>query len=188
MEWYELAIAGVRVITPVRHEDDRGYFSEVYNSDTLAEAGIEDRFLQDNQSLTSLAGTVRGLHFQIEPRPIAKLIRVTRGSILDVVVDIRHGSPTFGQHVAVELSASNWNQLYAPVGTAHGFCTLEPNTEVLYKVTDHWSPDVDRGVAWNDPALGIQWPVGSADAILSEKDRSQPLLRDLPVHFKWESS
>lgn len=186
MEITELPIAGVFAITPDRFGDSRGFFSEVYNRRALAEHGIDDVFVQDNHSLSADSGTVRGLHFQIDPHPIAKLVRITRGAVLDVVVDIRHGSPTFGQHVAVELSAENWKQLYAPVGTAHGFCTLTPDTEVAYKVTDHWAPDVDRGIAWNDPALGIEWPVAEDDAVLSDKDRSQPLLADIPEHFRME--
>lgn len=182
----ELAIPGVFTVTPNRHGDSRGFFSEVYSRRTLAEHGIDDVFVQDNHSLSAEKGIVRGLHFQIDPHPIAKLLRVTRGSVLDVVVDIRHGSPTFGRHVAVELSASNWKQLYAPIGTAHGFCTLEPDTEVAYKVTDHWAGEVDKGIAWNDPSLDINWPVSEDDVILSDKDRNQPLLADIPTYFQME--
>jgi dTDP-4-dehydrorhamnose 3,5-epimerase len=185
MEVFEYHISGVVTIRPVKHCDDRGFFSEVYNKRSLAEVGITDEFVQDNHSLSRDVGVVRGLHFQIDPHPIAKLVHVTRGAVLDVVVDIRHGSPTFGEHVAVELSAANWTQLYAPIGMAHGFCTLEPDTEVAYKVTDYWSPDVDRGLAWNDPDLGIDWPVDPEDAILSPKDRAQPRLADLPRYFAW---
>ena len=180
-----LGIEGAVLIRPDRHEDDRGFFSEVYNRRALAAVGLTDVYVQDNHSLSRDAGTIRGLHFQIEPHAIAKLIRVTRGSIVDVVVDIRHGSPTFGQHFTVELSAESGDQLYVPIGCAHGFCTTEPNTEVIYKVTDHWSNDVDRGIAWNDPDLGIKWPVGEDEAVLSDKDRGQPLLRDTPRHFEW---
>lgn len=185
LEAVELEIPGVLTITPERLGDDRGFFSEVYNKRSLREAGILDDFLQDNHSLSRDVGVVRGLHFQIDPQPIAKLIRVAKGAILDVVVDIRRGSPAFGRHVAVELSASNWTQLYAPVGVAHGFCTLEPDTEVVYKVTDYWAPDVDRGIAWDDPQLEIDWPVAPDSAILSEKDRAQPLMSDLPPFFTW---
>lgn len=181
----ETDLPGVLLITPDRYMDDRGFFSEVYNREALAGHGIEDHFVQDNHSLSVDRGTVRGLHFQVDPHPVAKLVRAARGAILDVVVDIRTDSPTFGRHVAVELSAENWLQVYAPIGTAHGFCTLEPNTEVVYKVTDYWSPDVDRGVAWDDEELGIPWPVTPEDAVLSGKDRSQPRLSELPHHFEW---
>ncbi len=181
-------LEGVLILTPQKHEDDRGFFSEVYNARRLAEAGIEDRFVQDNHSLSRRPGTVRGLHFQIPPAPTAKLVRVVRGSILDVVVDIRVGSPSYGRHVAVELSSDNWRQIYVPVGFAHGFCTLTPDTEVVYKVTAHWSPEVDKGLAWDDPELGIDWPVDPEDAVLSEKDRRQPRLRDLPPYFTYRQS
>jgi dTDP-4-dehydrorhamnose 3,5-epimerase len=181
----DLVIPGVKILTPDRHEDDRGFFSEVYNMAAMEQAGIDDTFVQDNHSLSADVGTIRGLHFQIDPNPIAKLIRVTAGSILDVVVDLRHGSPTYGAHEAVELSAANWRQLYAPVGIAHGFCTLEADTEVTYKVTGYWSRESDRGVAWDDPALGIEWPVDPGRAVLSDKDRAQPRLQDLPRHFEW---
>lgn len=178
--------SAVFVLTPNRIGDERGFFSEVYNQASLAEIGITDTFVQDNHSLSAEQHVVRGLHFQIDPHPIAKLVRVTRGSVLDVVVDVRRGSPTYGQHAAVELSRENWKQIYVPVGFAHGFCTLEPNTEVAYKVTDHWSADVDKGLAWDDPDLGIDWPASAGDAILSDKDRNQPKLADLPEYFTWD--
>ena len=181
----ELRIPGVLAITPDRHCDQRGFFSEVYNRGWFAQHGIDDAFVQDNHSLSRSVGTVRGLHFQSPPRPVAKLVHVVKGAILDVVVDLRWGSPTYGEHVAIELSDDNWTQLYAPVGTAHGFCTLEPNTEVAYKVTDYWSPDVDRGIAWDDPDLGISWPVTPRQAILSAKDRAQPKLAQIEPQFSW---
>lgn len=180
------ALPGVLLVTPDRHDDDRGFFSEVYNVRELMANGLADRFVQDNHSLSRQPGTIRGLHFQVDPSPAAKLIRVVRGAILEVVVDIRHGSPTFGEHVAVELSSEDWTQLYAPIGSAHGFCTLQPDTEVAYKVTDYWSSDVDRGLAWDDPDLGISWPVTEKEALLSDKDRAQPRLSELPPYFKWE--
>lgn len=183
MRCVELGIEGVRTVLPQQHGDQRGFFSEVYNKQALAEVGINDGFVQDNHSLSGEKGTVRGLHFQIDPHPVAKLVRVTRGAIWDVVVDLRHGSPTFGQHVAVELSADNWEQIYVPIGCAHGFCTLKPNTEVVYKVTDYWSSEVDKGVLWNDPDLGIEWPVSAEEAVLSEKDQAQPRFADLPEYF-----
>lgn len=183
MEAEELRIAGAWVVTPKRHSDHRGFFSEVYNRCTLAEIGIDDEFVQDNHSLSVDRGTIRGLHFQTPPHAISKLVRVTRGRLLDVIVDIRHGSPTFGEHVGVELSADNWRQIYAPIGVAHGFCTLEPSTEVVYKVSGHWHPESDKGIRFDDPALGIEWPVSADDAVLSDKDREQPFLADTPEYF-----
>lgn len=186
-EVVDSAIPGVLLITPTRFGDDRGFFSEVYNKRALAEAGIHDDFVQDNHSLSKDVGVIRGLHFQTEPHAIAKLVRVTRGAVLDVVVDLRHGSPTYGQHVSVELTADNWTQIYVPIGTAHGFCTLQPDTEVAYKVTDYWSPDVDKGVAWDDPDLAVDWAVAADEAILSDKDSAQPGLAELPEYFQWEA-
>lgn len=186
LEVKDLELGGVRLITPNRFGDDRGFFSEVYNRRAFTEIGIMDEFVQDNHSLSGDVGTVRGLHFQIEPHPIAKLVRVTSGAMLDVVVDIRRGSPSYGNPITVELSETNWAQLYVPVGFAHGFCTLEPNTEVEYKVTDYWSPDVDKGVAWDDPDLGITWPGGHDEAALSDKDMAQPKFSSLPTHFTWQ--
>lgn len=185
LEVIDLDVAGAKLVTPKKHQDDRGFFSEVYNKRELAQAGITDDFVQDNHSLSHDIGVVRGLHFQIEPHPAAKLVRIAAGAVLDVVVDLRHGSPTFGRHVAVELTADNWSQVYVPTGCAHGFCTLKPNTEVMYKVTNHWEPSVDKGVAWDDPELGIDWPVAPGDAILSDKDRMQPRLSELDRYFEW---
>ncbi len=185
MEFERLAIPDIVLIKPIKFEDARGFFSEVWSRRVLAEAGIAADFVQDNHSLSVDKGVVRGLHFQTPPRAQDKLVRVIRGRILDVAVDIRRGSPTFGRHVAVELSAENWRQLWVPRGFAHGFCTLEPDTEVLYKVTDYYAPECDKGLLWNDPALGIDWPVGQDEAILSEKDRSHPLLADLPEVFQF---
>ena len=181
-----LQIPDVRLITPPKFTDQRGFFSETYSRRVLADAGIDIEFVQDNQSLSLEAGTLRGLHFQRPPHVQAKLVRVTRGAILDVAVDIRHGSPTFGRHARAVLSAENWSQVLIPEGFAHGFCTLEANTEVLYKASDYYAPDHDMGLAWNDPALGIDWPVSEADATLSEKDRAQPLLAQLPASFNYE--
>jgi dTDP-4-dehydrorhamnose 3,5-epimerase len=176
-------IPDVKILTPKRFDDGRGFFSEVYNRRRLAEAGLDLNFVQDNHSVSTQAGTIRGLHFQIPPFAQAKLVRVVRGRLLDVAVDLRRSSPTFGQHVAVELSAENWRQLLVPAGFAHGFCTLEPNTEVLYKVTNYYSVEHDRGLAFDDPALGIPWPVTHAEAVLSEKDRKHPRLSELPSYF-----
>ena len=185
LEVAQLGIEGVILVVPEKFGDDRGFFSEVFNHQRFQEAGIRGNFVQDNHSMSAEAGTVRGLHFQIPPHPVAKLVRVLRGVVWDVVVDLRHGSETYGQQVGVELSSSNWAQLYVPAGLAHGFCTLEPNTEVAYKVTDYWYPMLDRGLAWDDPALGIEWPVTMEDAVLSDKDKKQPRLKDLPRHFEW---
>ncbi|SCY90940.1 dTDP-4-dehydrorhamnose 3,5-epimerase [Microvirga guangxiensis] len=177
------AIPDVKILTPSRFEDGRGFFSEVYNRKRYEEAGVTLDFVQDNHSLSEKAGTIRGLHFQTAPFAQDKLVRVVRGRILDVAVDLRRSSPTFGQHVAVELSAQNWRQLLVPIGFAHGFCTLEPDTEVLYKVTNYYSAAHDRGLAFDDPALGIEWPVDVSQAVLSEKDRKHPRLADLPACF-----
>lgn len=177
------AIPEVKVIKPARFGDARGFFSEVYNRDRFFKAGLEFDFVQDNHSWSAKAGTVRGLHFQSHPFAQDKLVRVIRGRILDVAVDIRRSSPTYGRHVAVELSAENWLQLLVPIGFAHGFCTLEPDTEVLYKVTGSYSAEHDRGIAWDDPDLAIDWPVQADAAILSEKDLRHPHLTDLPAYF-----
>ena len=179
----DLAIPAVKLIVPKRFTDNRGFFSEVYNAKTLAAAGIADTFVQDNHSLSAEVGTIRGLHFQKPPHAQAKLVRVTRGRILDVAVDLRRASPTFGKYVSAELSAENWAQLLVPVGFAHAFCTLEPNTEVLYKVTTHYAPEVDGGVIWSDPELAIAWPVPPEKIILSDKDSRLPKLRELGAVF-----
>jgi dTDP-4-dehydrorhamnose 3,5-epimerase len=179
----ETRIPAVKIVTPRRFGDARGFFSEVYSRKAFEEAGLGFDFVQDNHSLSGPRGTVRGLHFQSPPFAQDKLVRVVRGRILDVAVDLRRSSPTFGRHVAVELSAENWRQLLVPAGFAHGFCTLEPDTEVLYKVTGYYAPSHDHGLAWDDPALGIDWPFGPAEALLSDKDRRQPRLADLPIVF-----
>jgi dTDP-4-dehydrorhamnose 3,5-epimerase len=167
-------IEGLLIITPRKFGDERGFFSETYNARALAEAGFERAFVQDNHSLSRQPGVVRGLHFQTPPFAQDKLVRVLKGAILDVAVDLRKASPTYGRHFAIELSADNWLQLLVPVGFAHGFCTLVPDTEVAYKVTDYYSPQSDAGLRWDDPDLAIDWPVGAAAAILSDKDRRQP--------------
>lgn len=174
-----LAIDGPLLVSSRRFGDDRGFFVETYNARDFAAIGIPDRFVQDNHSLSVAKGTIRGMHFQLPPRAQAKLVRVLRGAILDIVVDIRRSSPTYGQHVAVELSAANGCQLYVPIGFAHGFCTLEPDTEVAYKVTDFYAPELDRSIAWDDPDLALPWPIEPGSAVLSEKDRRAPRLRDL---------
>lgn len=183
MEIERTAIPDVLVLRPKRHGDHRGFFSETYSRPAWAAAGIDIDFVQDNHAYSAAKGTVRGLHFQTAPFAQTKLIRVARGAILDVAVDIRRGSPTYGRHVAVRIDAESWNQILIPVGFAHGLCTLTDDVEVLYKVSASYAPDHDKGVAWDDPDLGIDWPVRAEDAILSAKDRVQPRLCDLPAYF-----
>lgn len=188
MQVKPLEIADVVLITPRLIRDDRGTFCETHNQKALESHGIRAAFVQDNHSLSLARGTVRGLHFQAQPHAQGKLVRVVRGSILDVAVDIRHGSPTYGMHVAAVLSSENWAQLWIPEGFAHGFCTLEDATEVVYKVTDYYSPVSDRGINWADPALGIPWPVSIDEARLSEKDRLHPNLAELTHDFHFEAT
>jgi dTDP-4-dehydrorhamnose 3,5-epimerase len=187
LEIRPLRIADVKLVVPRIHRDARGFFSETYNRQALSEAGMPIEFVQDNHILSSEPGTVRGLHFQEPPHAQGKLVRASRGSIFDVAVDIRVGSPTFGQHVSAILSAENWIQIWIPVGFAHGYCTLEPDTEVIYKVTDYYAPDCDRGIKWDDRALGIKWPIDPANVKLSEKDRTQPALQDAAPAFVFGS-
>jgi dTDP-4-dehydrorhamnose 3,5-epimerase len=187
MQVLETGIADIKLLKPVRHVDSRGFFSEIFKESELRKHGIDIHFVQDNHSLSASKGVVRGLHFQIAPFAQAKLLRVTAGSMFDVAVDIRRGSPSFGRHIAVVLSATEWNQIFIPEGFAHGYCTLEPNTEVIYKVSAYYSPAHDRGLLWNDPALDIAWPVSANDAIVSDKDRIHPVLSRLPRYFRYES-
>ena len=183
-----LEIPDVKLLTPVKHGDHRGYFSEVYNRRTLQDGGISVDFVQDNCSLSADAGTVRGLHFQAPPFAQAKLVRVLRGSIFDVAVDLRSGSPTYGQHVSATLSAEAWNQIWVPVGFGHGFMTLTPGTEVMYKVSAYYAPDHDHGLLWNDPALRIQWPTPESGPVLSDRDREHPTLSQLVSPFEYVES
>ncbi len=178
-----LAIADVKIVRPKKFGDARGFFSETYSSRALEEAGIRDVFVQDNHSFSAAVGTIRGLHFQRLPRAQAKLVRVTRGRIWDVAVDLRRASPTCGKWVAAEISAEAWNQIYVPVGFAHGFCTLEPDTEIVYKVTDFYAPAEDGGIFWGDETLAIDWPVTPDVATLSDKDKALPRFKDLPPLF-----
>jgi dTDP-4-dehydrorhamnose 3,5-epimerase len=178
-----LAIPDVKLVTPPRFGDARGFFSETYKKPVLAAAGITVDFVQDNHSRSAKVGTLRGLHFQTRPFAQDKLVRVIKGRIFDVAVDIRRGSPTFGQHVTAELSAENWAQLFVPVGFAHGFITLEPDAEVIYKVSALYAPDHDAGIAWDDPVLGIAWPIVDGSVTLSDKDRVLPRLRDIAPPF-----
>ena len=174
MQVEALTIPDIKLLTPARLGDDRGFFSEVYNRATLAKLGVDTEFVQDNHSLSSRRGTVRGLHFQIPPRAQAKLVRVVRGSVFDVAVDLRRGSPSYGGHVSIVLSAAAWNQVLVPAGFAHGFMTLDPDTEVAYKVSDFHAPEHDVGLVWNDPLLAIRWPIAESEAVLSDRDRSLP--------------
>jgi dTDP-4-dehydrorhamnose 3,5-epimerase len=170
------AIPDVLLITPPRFLDDRGFFSETWNETRFAAAGIPGPFVQDNHARSADQSVVRGLHLQIGPNAQGKLVRVVRGAIWDVAVDIRRDSPTYLRHAGVVLSAANWQQLWVPAGLLHGYCTLEPDTEVIYKVTAPYDRKAERGVMWNDPALAIPWPIAPAEAILSDKDRALPLL------------
>jgi dTDP-4-dehydrorhamnose 3,5-epimerase len=183
VDFQRFDIDGVLLITPNRITDHRGFFSETFRADLLDRNGVNVPFVQDNHVRSAGRGVLRGLHFQLPPHAQGKLVRVTKGSILDVCVDIRAGSTTYGRHVVAELSTENWRQLWVPVGFAHGYVTLEADTEVLYKTTDYYSPQHERGLAWDDPALGIDWRVSQSEVTLSEKDRKQPRLADLGAVF-----
>ncbi len=183
MDIEALSIEAVKLVRPFRHGDARGYVAETWNREAFAAAGIAADFVQDIISFSVRAGTIRGLHYQRLPRAQAKLVRVVRGAIYDVALDLRRASSTFGQHVAVRLTADDGGQLFVPLGFAHGFCTLEPGTEVAYKVSDFYAREHDTGVSWNDPALGIEWPLGGRIPILSERDRELPRLADVEPEF-----
>jgi dTDP-4-dehydrorhamnose 3,5-epimerase len=178
MQLIPLEIPEVKLLVPKKFGDHRGFFSETYNRKTLAQLGIDKEFVQDNHSLSAEKSVVRALHYQLPPMAQDKLVRVVRGSILDVAVDIRRASATFGRHVSAVISAENWRQMYIPIGFAHGFVTLEPDTEVVYKVTNYYSPAHERGIRWNDTALGIDWQVSESEAVLSERDTRHPGLGD----------
>jgi dTDP-4-dehydrorhamnose 3,5-epimerase len=184
MKVTEGRLPGVKLIEPVVREDERGFFMESYNRVQMALIGADMEFVQDNHSMSAVTGVVRGLHYQLNPHAQTKLVRVAAGSIFDVVVDIRRDSPTFAQWEGFELSAANKRQLLVPRGFAHGFCTLEPRTEVLYKVDETYSAEHDRGIAWNDPDLAIAWPV--RDPVLSVKDSRLPFLAEAEYHFVFE--
>lgn len=181
-------IADIRALVPNRLGDERGYFSETFRADIFAQHCGDFAFVQDNESLSAKAGTIRGLHFQSEPHAQGKLVRCTSGRLFDVAVDIRHGSSSFGLWISATLTPENGIQLWIPPGFAHGFCTLTDNTVIAYKVTDYYSPGCDKGLAWNDPMVGIDWPSEANAETLSTKDRSQPLLADLPTYFTWANS
>src|SRR5271168_992297 len=186
MQISSTAIHDVKLLKLNRFHDSRGYFAETYSERVLAALGIDCGFVQHNQSLSVADGVIRGLHFQTPPHAQAKLLRVYRGAIFDVAVDIRHGSPSFGRHVAVVLKAEDWTEIFIPAGFAHGFCTLTPDTEITYKVDRYYAPSHDKGLAWDDPELAIDWPLEPGGAILSDKDRSHPTLRELPPYFRYE--
>lgn len=183
----QTAVEGVLIITPDKFGDERGSFSETWNRSVLESLGVRVDFVQDNHAFSATRGTLRGLHFQAPPSGQTKLVRVSRGAVVDVAVDIRRGSPTYGRHVAVELSGANWRQLLVPVGFAHGYCTLEENTEVLYKVDGPYAPAAEGGLLWNDPALGIDWP-GFAGSLVSERDMRWPTLDRLASPFSWSGA
>lgn len=183
MDVLKLSISPIMILKPRRFDDNRGYFCELYSRRTLEETNLKFEFVQDNISLSIEPGTVRGLHFQTAPSEQTKLVTVLKGAVYDVAVDIRAGSPTYGQHVATILSADNGLQLLVPRGFAHGFCSLEPDTLVLYKVDGYYDRERDFGLRWDDPALKIRWPVSAKEARISDKDRVQPLLAELPRVF-----
>ncbi len=183
MQFEPLSLPGLVLIRPARHGDARGWFSEVWRRDQWEAAGVKADFVQDNQSFSAQTGTVRGLHFQLPPFAQAKLVRCVSGRVLDVAVDLRRSSPGFGKAVSVELTAEGGEQLFIPAGFAHGFCTLEPDSGLAYKVDAYYSAAHDRGVRWNDPAFGIEWPVSEGDAVLSAKDKVQPFFAELTDLF-----
>lgn len=186
MKIEELPLKGAYILTPKRFGDDRGFFSETYNQAAFDEIAPGTTFVQDNHSMSRDAGVLRGLHFQLPPDGQGKLVRVPRGKVLDVIVDLRAGSPTYGDHIGVELSAENWKQLWVPVGFAHGFCTLEGDTEFCYKVTSLYAPQSDSGIAFDDPDLGIKWPFPSDKLTLSDKDKKQQSFKAFKSPFAYD--
>src|ERR1043165_979095 len=188
MDAKNLNLPGLMLLKPRRFSDPRGYFIETYNEKVFAAAGIMAKFVQDNQSLSVSRGTIRGLHFQLPPAAQAKLVRVLQGSVYDVAVDLRVGSPTYGRSDAATLTAEGGEQIFVPRGFAHGFCTLEPNTVVAYKVDEFYAPASDSGLIWNDPALAVRWPVAAGDVVLSDKDRTHGRFADFVSPFKYEGA
>jgi dTDP-4-dehydrorhamnose 3,5-epimerase len=187
MQIQRFAIRDLLLIRPVKHSDTRGFFSEVYRDDILSAQGINSHFVQDNHVYSEKRGVLRGLHFQTPPNAQGKLVRCIRGAILDVAVDIRVGSPSFGHHVAVELSARNWQQLWVPPGFAHGYVTLEIDCEVMYKVTQYWNSDSERGIAWDDPSLAIDWRIAASALTIADKDRRNPRLFAIEPVFRYQA-
>ncbi|WP_374467965.1 dTDP-4-dehydrorhamnose 3,5-epimerase [Phenylobacterium sp.] len=174
-----LALPELLLITPKRHGDARGWFAETWSRRAMSAAGVEADFVQDNQAFNARKGTVRGLHFQTSPHPQAKLVRVLKGAIFDVAVDVRPGSPTFGRWAGATLTAEGGEQLFVPRGFAHGYCTLVDDTELFYKVDGLYAPQTEGGVIWNDPDIGIEWPI-DVEPVLSDKDKVLPRLKDMP--------
>lgn len=183
MEIQTLDIPGVKLLIPRHIGDERGYFAETFRADLFAQHIGDHSFVQDNESLSAKPGTIRGLHFQSVPHVQGKLVRCTAGALFDVAVDIRCGSPTYGQWVGETLTPTNGRQLWVPPGFAHGFCSLEPDTVICYKVTGYYSAECDKGLAWDDPTIGIAWPDVADAETISAKDRKQPLLAELPEYF-----
>lgn len=188
MEFREFDLAGPFEIRPRKIEDERGYFSEIFRLNMFAERAPGVQFVQENQSLSVRAGTIRGLHFQTNPVAQGKLVRCLAGKLVDIAVDLRVDSPTFGRSISVILSSDENNQLWVPVGFGHGFCTLEPNTVISYRVTSYYSPEHDKGVAWDDPDIGIDWPDVADPETLSGKDRRMPSLAELPAYFSMKDN
>lgn len=185
MKFTKTDLEGVIIVEPTVFGDHRGWFMETYNEENFRDVGINIKFVQDNQSFSAAKGTLRGLHYQLNPKAQTKLVRCTRGAIYDVAVDIRKGSPTFGKWFGIELTAENKKQLLIPKGFAHGFMTLTEDVEVQYKVDEFYAPECDRGIIWNDPQIGIEWPM-DIKPFLSEKDEKAPLLKDADNNFKYE--
>ena len=183
----DTALPGVKLITPRRFGDHRGFFAETWNAKVFAEAGIALEFVQDNHSISETVGTVRGLHFQAPPQGQVKLVRCGNGRLFDVAVDIRKGSSTFGKWVGYELSFENGLQLLIPSGFAHGFMTLDPDTEIVYKCSDYYAPETEGSIRWNDPLIAVEWPE-TGSPILSEKDEKAPLLAEIDSPFHWENA
>src|SRR4051794_22340602 len=186
MDVRDLGLPGLRLLRPRRFPDARGYFVEAYNRKTLSSVGIATMFVQDNESYSASPGTIRGMHFQLPPAAQSKLVRVARGSVYDVAVDLRTGSPTYGRWDGVTLTAHGGEQLFVPSGFAHGLCTLEPDTVVAYKVDDFYAPASDSGLLWNDPTLAIDWPIPAAEAVLSDKDLKLGRFADFKSPFTYQ--
>lgn len=185
MKIIDTDLNGVKIIEPTVFGDHRGWFMETFSDLKLKEAGIDLNFVQDNQSFSATKGTLRGLHYQLNPKAQTKLVRCTRGAIFDVAIDIRKGSPNYGKWFGIELTEENKKQLLVPRGFAHGFLTLTEDVEVQYKVDNDYAPECDRGVIWNDPVIGIKWPM-DIEPVLSEKDRKAPLLEEAENNFLYE--
>jgi dTDP-4-dehydrorhamnose 3,5-epimerase len=184
LKFNKINIDGIVIVEPTVFGDNRGWFMETYSENNFKEAGIKIKFVQDNQSFSAAKGTLRGLHYQLNPKAQSKLVRCTKGAIFDVAIDIRKGSPSYGKWFAIELTAENKKQLLIPKGFAHGFMTLTDDVEVQYKVDELYSPECDRGIIWNDSAIGIEWPIDIVP-VLSEKDEKAPLLKEAENNFSY---